>query len=319
MLQVMDRVSAGMGLRINASKTEIMSIPAAGQRGEEAEQEGGGVVISEGLVKEVSQFKYLGSILEVSGKLDAELAIRKGRAVGRFKQFERLWGTKHLSVVTKVKCYRAYVLPILLFGSECWALSKKQSLMLERVHTSCLRSILGVKLSDRHTNSHVRASCGITTLSSLITANRLRWLGHVGRMEHGRLPHIAMFSSLYGVLKRAKRGRPPLRWEDCAIADLKVLGIGEGEWEASCQIRCAWRKRLWELTHPGQASNQQLRPSGRRGKHDAAQYAECYSVPFSGLDASSSLPWWEPPSNPTRVLLNPTGSPLPMGSLVDRF
>jgi hypothetical protein len=157
MLQVMDRVSAGMGLRINASKTEIMSIPAAGQRGEEAEQEGGGVVISEGLVKEVSQFKYLGSILEVSGKLDAELAIRKGRAVGRFKQFERLWGTKHLSVVTKVKCYRAYVLPILLFGSECWALSKKQSLMLERVHTSCLRSILGVKLSDWHTNAHVRA------------------------------------------------------------------------------------------------------------------------------------------------------------------
>jgi hypothetical protein len=83
------------------------------------------VVISEGLVKEVPQFKYLGSMLAASGKLDAELAIRKGRAVGRFKQFERMWGTKHLSVVTKVKCYRAYVLPILLFGSECWALSKK--------------------------------------------------------------------------------------------------------------------------------------------------------------------------------------------------
>jgi hypothetical protein len=76
---------------------------------------------------------------------------------------------------------------------------------------------------------------------------------------------------------------------------------------------------LWELTHPGQASSQQLRPSGRRGQHDATEYAECYSVPFSGLDASSSLPWWEPPANPTRVLLNPTSSPLPMGSLVDRF
>jgi hypothetical protein len=319
MLQVMDRVSAGMGLRINASKTEIMSITAAGQCSTEAQQEGGGVVISEGLVKEVPQFKYLGSMLAASGKLDAELAIRKGRAVGRFKQFERMWGTKHLSVVTKVKCYRAYVLPILLFGSECWALSKKQSLMLERVHTSCLRSILGVKLSDRHTNAHVRASCGITTLSSLITANRLRWLGHVGRMEHGRLPHIALFSSLYGVKKRAKRGRPPLRWEVCANADLKVIGIGDGEWEAACQIRCAWRKRLWELTHPGQASYQQLRPSGRRGKQDATQYADRYALPFSDLDASSSLPWWEPPSNPTRVLLNPTGSPLPMGSLVERF
>jgi hypothetical protein len=34
--------------------------------------------------------------------------------------------------------------------------------MLERVHTSCLRSILGVKLSDRHGNAHhVRSVCGI--------------------------------------------------------------------------------------------------------------------------------------------------------------
>jgi hypothetical protein len=71
--------------------------------------------------------------------------------------------------------------------------------------------------------------------------------------------------------------------------------------------------------HPGQASMQQLRPSGRMGKHDAIEYAECCAAPFSGLDASSSLPWWEPPSNSTRLLLNPAGSPLPMGSLVNRF
>ena len=66
---------------------------------------------------------------------------------------------------------------------------------LERVHSSCLRSILGVRLSDRHTNEHIRKSCGVATLSAYITANRLRWLGHVGRMEEGRLPHIALFSS----------------------------------------------------------------------------------------------------------------------------
>ena len=105
----------------------------------EGEQEAEKVVISEGVVKEVSQFKYLGSVLVADGKLDVELNIRKGSAYGRFNAFKKLWGSKHLSVSTKVKCYRAYVLPILLFGSETWALSKEQSLMLERVHTSCLR------------------------------------------------------------------------------------------------------------------------------------------------------------------------------------
>jgi hypothetical protein len=66
-------------------------------------QQGPGVVISEGVVKEVSQFKYLGSVLVTDGRLDVELNIRKGKAVGRLKQFEKLWGTKHLSVSTKVK------------------------------------------------------------------------------------------------------------------------------------------------------------------------------------------------------------------------
>jgi hypothetical protein len=98
--------------------------------------------------------------------------------------------------------------------------------VLERVHTSCLRSILGIKLPDRHSNAHVRAKCGATTLATIISTNRLRWLGHVGRMEHGRLPHIALFSSLYGVKKLPSRGRPRIRWEECVCADyLRTTGI----------------------------------------------------------------------------------------------
>ena len=100
---------------------------------------------------------------------------------------------------------------------------KVQSQKLERVHSSCLRSILGVRLSDRHTNEHIRESCGVATLSAYITANRLRWLGHVGRMEEGRLPHIALFSSLHGDMTRPV-GRPRHTWEKCVCADLKVLG-----------------------------------------------------------------------------------------------
>jgi hypothetical protein len=47
----------------------------------------------------------------------------------------------------------------------------------------------------------------------------------VGRMGKGRLPHIALFSSLYGEMKR-KVGRPRVTWEKCVSADLKVLGEG---------------------------------------------------------------------------------------------
>ena len=97
MLQVMDKVAASLGLRINASKTEILSIDKDWKEGDVPVQQGPEVVISEGVVKEVSQFKYLESVLVTDGRLDVVLNIRRGKAVGRFKQFEKMWGTKHLS------------------------------------------------------------------------------------------------------------------------------------------------------------------------------------------------------------------------------
>ena len=97
-----------------------------------------------------------------------------------------------------------------------WALTTEQSLRLERVHTSCLRSILGVKLSDRHSNAHVRSLCGIASLAAIITTNTLRCLGHVSAMEPGRLLHIALSLSLHGMPTRKRRGSPPYVGEMCA-------------------------------------------------------------------------------------------------------
>jgi hypothetical protein len=80
--------------------------------------------------------------------------------------------------------------------------------------------------------------------STIISTNRLRWLGHVGRMEHGKLPHIALFTSFYGVKKRPSRGRHRFMWEECVCADLRTIGTSVEDWEAECQFRCAWRKTL---------------------------------------------------------------------------
>jgi hypothetical protein len=49
-------------------------------------------------------------------------------------------------------------------------------------------------------------------------------------------------------------------------------------------------------------------------KQAIQKHAERHVVPFSGWDGGGSpmLQWWEPPPAPTRVLLDPTASPLPM-------
>ena len=60
---------------------------------------------------------------------------------------------------------------------------------------------------------------------SVIKSRRLRWAGHVARMEEGR----SAFKILTGK-STGKRplGRPRRRWEDNIRVDLKEIGINAG-------------------------------------------------------------------------------------------
>ena len=162
-----------------------------------------------------------------------------------------------MRVSTKMRCYSAYVLPVLLFGSEFWALRKQQIDHLERVHSSCLRQILNVRLTDRHTLVSIRSMCGTVPLADHIMAARMRWLGHVCRMDEGRIPHCALFSTLHtdniGLAPKRRPGGQFKRWEACVHQDLKQLGISvddPSQLDAMCAVRSAWRQRVYRITHP---------------------------------------------------------------------
>ena len=51
-------------------------------------------------MKEIPKFKYLESVHMTDGSLDVKLNLRKGKAVGRFKQFANMCGRKHVSLAT---------------------------------------------------------------------------------------------------------------------------------------------------------------------------------------------------------------------------
>ena len=64
---------------------------------------------------------------------------------------------------------------------------------LEAAHHRWLRSILGITWRDRVTNEEVRRRTGQTTLEKVIRERRMRWLGHVVRMEEVRIPKQALY------------------------------------------------------------------------------------------------------------------------------
>ena len=68
----------------------------------------------------------------------------------------------------------------------------------------------------------------------VIKCRRLRWAGHVARMEEGR----STFKILTGK-PTGKRplGRPRRRWEDHIRMDLEEIRINAGNWVDSAQDR----------------------------------------------------------------------------------
>lgn len=245
MLKTFDSVCSRMGMCVNAAKTELMAIGHEGVLPD-------GVQLSGGEASYVSSFKYLGGVVDTSASWDMEIQARITKARGRFAEMRRLWGTRRLNVSLKMQCYNAYVLPILLFGCESWALTKKQSQQLEVVHSDCMRQILNVRLCDHHKLTDIRQRCGTVSLAEMLKAGRLRWLGHVVRMGQERLPKQALMSQLHGV-GAARRGRPRASWEGCVADDLESLGLPTSMHDLSgaCAMRGAWRSRLYNITHPG--------------------------------------------------------------------
>ena len=72
----------------------------------------------------------------------------------------------------------------------------------------------------------------------VIKSIRLRWAGHVARMEEGR----SAFKTLTGK-PTGKRplGRHRRRWEDNIRIDLEGMGINAGNWVNSAHDRDYWR------------------------------------------------------------------------------
>ena len=72
----------------------------------------------------------------------------------------------------------------------------------------------------------------------VIKSRKLRWSGHVARMEEGR--------SAFKILTSKPTGNTPLgrarrRWEDNIKMDLEEIGINAGSWVDSAQDRYYWR------------------------------------------------------------------------------
>jgi hypothetical protein len=103
--------------------------------------------------------------------------------------------------VSKGKLYSTLVLNLLLYGCENWVLRVTLRQRLNTFHNRCVRAMARARrTSFSSTNDHpapfvkrpalapMYTALGLTSLDLVISNRKLRWAGHVRRMDWSRLP-----------------------------------------------------------------------------------------------------------------------------------
>ena len=158
----------------------------------------------------VCQFTYLGSPITDNLSLDAEINKRIGNAASTLARLTARVRTSPMQYVkTKMAVYNACVISTLLYGSETWTTYAGQERRLNTFHLRSIRRILGICWQDKVTNADVLYRAGLPTMYTLLRQRRRRWLGHVRRMEDGRIPRYILYGEL--ALGRRTTGRLHLR------------------------------------------------------------------------------------------------------------
>ena len=237
--QLVSRLSQAckeFGLTISLKKTNVMA---------QGTDHPPTITIDGQVLEAVDNFTYLGSTVSSSLTLEAEVNSRIAKAAAVMSKLnQRVWNNPSLTKKTKLRVYQACVLSTLLYSSEAWTTYARHEKKLNSFHLRCLRRILRIHWQDKVPNPEVLEQAGMNSILAILKERRLRWLGHVRRMEPGRIPK----DLLYGELAEGARpaGRPRLRFRDVCKRDLKLCSIDVTSWETLAEDRQSWRSTVRE-------------------------------------------------------------------------
>nr|VZH91133.1 unnamed protein product [Spirometra erinaceieuropaei] len=191
----------------------------------------------------VGNFPYLGSTLSCNTKIDDEVARRISKASQAFGRLQStVWNRHGLQLSTKLKMYKAVILPTLLYGAETWTVYTKQARRLNHFHLSCLRRILRLSWQNRIPDTDVLERTGILNIYTMLRQMQLRRSGHLVRMDDERLPKRL----IYGDVATGSRcqGGQIRRYKNTLKSSLKRLQINPTKWEELALDRPTWRRTV---------------------------------------------------------------------------
>lgn len=235
-----------LGLKINIQKSKYMNVTKKAPH-----QQTNKIQIGVHSFDKVNEFVYLGSLLTSNNELKDEINRRISIANRAYYALLPIIKSKIIARKTKLNIYKTLIRPIVTYGAETWTLTKSVSARLAVFERKVLRRILGaVKQGDNwriRYNSELYELYNEINLETYVKLTRLRWLGHVVRMDNNRRVKIIHNGMPEGT---RTRGRPRQRWMDNVMTDVREFGILN--WKEKASNRDEWKRVLREVkAHKG--------------------------------------------------------------------
>ena len=233
LLQSLERTAAGIGLHVNAHKTEYMC----------NNQTGDVSTLDRTSLKLVDKFTYLGSSVS-STENDTDTRLTKaGTAIDKLSI---IWKSD-LTDKMKRSFFQAAVVSILLYGCTTWTLTKRLEKKLDGNYTRMLRAMLN-RSSQQHPTRH-QLYGHLPPITKTIQVRRTRHAGHCWRSRDGLISDVLLWTPTYG---RAKAGRPARTYiqqlrEDtgCSPEDLPEVMNDRGKWRERVRDICFSGTTWW--------------------------------------------------------------------------
>ena len=189
LLHSLEPGAAGIGLHVNAHKTEYMGY----------NQTGDITTLDGASLKLVDKFTYLGSSVSWTEK---DIDTRLTKAWTAIDRLSIIWKSDLTDKMTR-SFFQAAVVSILLYRCTTWTLTKRLKKKLDGNYTRVLRAILN-KSWRQHLTRH-QLYGHLPPITKIIQVRRTRHAGHCWRTKDELISDVLLWTSAYG---QAKAGRP---------------------------------------------------------------------------------------------------------------
>ena len=176
-LELMADKAASLGLEVN---WQVTNIQALGRTGVPLT-----VTVKDHEVAVAEEFVYLGSLSHssVQSTHDYDINRRSAIACAAMQSLDNQIWRSRVSTSTKLKLYNTCILPIFLYGSDCWAVLKTDARKIDAFDQWCLRMLLGIKWHQFVQNDEVRRLMGQPKLTAIVQSCRLTLFGRIVHMD----------------------------------------------------------------------------------------------------------------------------------------